>query len=101
MKISSILILLFSLSSIASATTCDVFKSLRESKTMCWVDEHKAWVSEGCLKNAKCDALKSLKDKNLKAEKEVFRDKRGNEFIFAVFKDKSHLNTESINERTE
>ena len=72
-----------------SAATCESFRSLKATKTLCWLEPQKTWVSEACLKHSTCDALTYLKEKRGTFKKDYFRDAKDNEFIFAIFKDKS------------
>jgi hypothetical protein len=88
----SLSLVLLLISTTAQAVECDSFTSLKETRKLCWLNSHKLWVSEKCVApKAKCEALSSLTDKNLKFEKEIFRDHRNNEMVFAVFKDNSMI----------
>lgn len=95
---------------------CRKMESLRDTFSLCWNSEHKAWITKGCF-TKQCEALQYLKNprriklsshegfvqnpasrlcKELKLEVEILRDEYGDEQSFCVFGDKSMVDSNAV-----
>lgn len=114
-----ILLIFITFQAQAENPRCETYTGITSTQKICWEKSIKAQVSEACLKNSKCDALKFFKTKNkikkitigagganpsslvcksLKLPVTVLKDAKNNEQSFCVFPDKSVVNSDAIEE---
>ncbi|HXH32557.1 MAG TPA: hypothetical protein VNJ01_17285 [Bacteriovoracaceae bacterium] len=113
-----VVLISFFIHPVLRAATCEVRTGLHGEEKLCWSENLQGWISQSCVRNKSCEALKhfaknsllpkgpssshnqgSLLCQRLGNRVVILRDKSSGEQSFCSFKDRSLVSTGLLDQK--